>query len=335
VTPADLEPDPQPVPAGPAGLARPELRPAAGAEVAAALLRAGATNPLLGIDLVAAPAGPDVDPSARPGEAMAGSAAVAGSAGPGPDIRPGGDLSAGPGEAVAGPGPGAGLPGRPAGLLVEPGSGPAAAGDLVDAVAGWLQIAERRVAGSLVVLGYAARLVGPAIAVLLRDGILLDLSPDRVRYDFAPGQGFRLALTGSAGWRGDPVVLADRWCRNILDGHLGAVLASVQAAAPVATGLLWGNVASGLTGALRSVARGGGAPVQQCYQLGVSLLRYGPLAGSGVLTADLGFVRRSCCLYYRLDGGGTCGDCPLRQGGGAPPPAEGWSRDTEHGRPSA
>ncbi|HVQ93125.1 MAG TPA: (2Fe-2S)-binding protein [Mycobacteriales bacterium] len=287
----------------------------AGAEVAAALLRAGATNPLLGIDLIATPAGPDVDPS-RPGGAMAGPA-VAGTAGPRPppDVRPDGDLPAGPGAAVgdpAGPGLGAGLPGRPAGLLVGPGTGPAAAGELVDAVAGWLQIAERRVAGSLVVLGYAARLVGPAIAVLLRDGILVDLGPDRVRYDFAPGQGFRLALTGPAGWRGDPAGLADRWCRDVLDGHLGAVLASVQAAAPVATGLLWGNVASGLTGALRSVARGGGAPVRQCYQLGANLLRYGPLAGSGVLTADLGFVRRSCCLYYRLDGGGTCGDCPLR-----------------------
>ncbi|MEN3360302.1 MAG: hypothetical protein V7637_4284 [Mycobacteriales bacterium] len=260
--------------------------PADGAAVAAALLRSAATNPLLGIDLPLPPSGPG-----------------------GPD-RPGGP-AAGSGPAGSGHAPGTG-PGQPAARLVAPDTGPAAAAELVDAVAGWLDVTERRVAGSLVVLGYAARLVGPAIAVLLRDGILVDLRADRVRYDFAPGQGFRLALTGPAGWRGDPAALTDRWCRDILDGHLRAVLASVQVAAPVATGLLWGNVASGLTGALRSVAHGGGAPVDRCYQLGTSLLRYGPLAGSGVLTADLGFVRRSCCLYYRLDGGGTCGDCPLR-----------------------
>jgi ferric iron reductase protein FhuF len=36
------------------------------------------------------------------------------------------------------------------------------------------------------------------------------------------------------------------------------------------------------------------------------------LAGSGgIISGDLGFRRRSCCLFYRLPGGGTCGDCPL------------------------
>jgi len=46
----------------------------------------------------------------------------------------------------------------------------------------------------------------------------------------------------------------------------------------------------------------------------MALLGHGPLRGSGHLTIHNGrlrFTRRSCCLYYRLDGGGTCGDCPL------------------------
>ncbi|TDC76951.1 ferric iron reductase, partial [Actinomadura sp. 7K507] len=25
-----------------------------------------------------------------------------------------------------------------------------------------------------------------------------------------------------------------------------------------------------------------------------------------------GFVRHNCCLYYRVPGGGMCGDCGLR-----------------------
>src|SRR5205814_9472476 len=38
-------------------------------------------------------------------------------------------------------------------------------GELVDAVGAWLRTPERRVAASLVVLGYSARLLGPTLAV--------------------------------------------------------------------------------------------------------------------------------------------------------------------------
>ncbi|MEU7551440.1 (2Fe-2S)-binding protein [Streptomyces sp. NPDC044571] len=27
----------------------------------------------------------------------------------------------------------------------------------------------------------------------------------------------------------------------------------------------------------------------------------------------MAFVRRSCCLYYKVPGGGFCGDCVLRR----------------------
>ena len=77
-----------------------------------------------------------------------------------------------------------------------------AAADLVDAVAGRLAHPERRVAASLVVLGYAARLVGPTLAVLLRDDILLDARPRQVHYTFTPNRGFRLTMpTPPAGTR--------------------------------------------------------------------------------------------------------------------------------------
>jgi ferric iron reductase protein FhuF len=42
------------------------------------------------------------------------------------------------------------------------------------------------------------------------------------------------------------------------------------------------------------------------------LLARPPLAGAWTVGAQ-GFVRRSCCLYYRVPpGGGLCGDCALR-----------------------
>jgi ferric iron reductase protein FhuF len=189
-----------------------------------------------------------------------------------------------------------------------------AAADLVDTIGAWLGTTDRRVAASMVVLGYAARLVGPSVAVLVRDGILLDLRPARVRYSFSPQRGFRLCWPVPGGFRGDPEALRERWLRDVVTGHLGSLIAAVRAVQPVATRLLWGNVASGVMGALRAVAAAGAAGsvlAGRCHATGLFILDTGPLRGSGTLSDRFGFVRRTCCLYYRLDGGGMCGDCPL------------------------
>jgi hypothetical protein len=198
---------------------------------------------------------------------------------------------------------------------------------LLAEISGWLGVRERRVAASLVVLGYSARLVGPPVAVLLRDGILLDVRPAAVRFGFAAGRGFRLALVEPRGWTvrnggtgtggtsgtGDPTGdLAARLRRDLLEDHLAAVISAVRIEVRVAAGLLWGNVASGLLGALAVLARDGAAPVHRCAALASALLADGPLAGTGEARRDgdrLVFRRRSCCLYYRLPGGGYCGDC--------------------------
>ena len=221
---------------------------------------------------------------------------------------------AGVGNPLLGLAPGALPDGRPAGDLCAPGGDTAAATDLVQAIGSWLGTDERRVAASLVVLGYAARLVGPAVAVLLRDGLVVDLRPDRVRYTYRPAEGFRLGAPEPTGWRGPPEPLRAAWCEVVLDGHLGPLIDGVRRVVPVAAGLLWGNVASGLAGALRALAAHGDVPASRCHAAGRALLAHGPLRGSGELRltgAQLSFRRRSCCLYYRLEGGGTCGDCPL------------------------
>jgi ferric iron reductase protein FhuF len=207
---------------------------------------------------------------------------------------------------------GAGLPAD--GVRPDAGIGDGAAADLVGAVGDWLRTHERRVAASMVVLGYAARLLGPSVAVLLRDGILLDLRPSRVRYSFVPGRGFRLTLSEPVGWSGTADALRHRWCRDVVDDHLHSLVAAVRGVVPVATGLLWGNVASGLAGAVRTVALDGTVRRSSCHSMGLSLLCHGPLRGTGALRDDgdgLSFHRRSCCLYYRLPDGGMCGDCAL------------------------
>lgn len=213
------------------------------------------------------------------------------------------------------------------GIGVEPDAGTHAyaapmtsevAAELVAAVGRWLGTDEIRVAASMVVLGYSARLIGPSVALPLRDGILPDLSPSRVRFSYRPDRGFQLYLPEPAGWHGTPETLRDRWCHDIVDGHLHGVVEAVRSVVPVAEGLLWGNIASGLAGALRMLARSGAAPAGRCHEFGLALLAHGPLRGAGDLRLDAGeltFTRRSCCLYYRLDGGGYCGDCPLPQPG--------------------
>jgi iron complex transport system ATP-binding protein len=202
-----------------------------------------------------------------------------------------------------------------------------------------------RVAASMVVLGYSARLVAPTLATLLRDGLLPDVTPPRVRWRYLPGSGFQLRLPDPSGWRStadtetsdelrlpDPsgwrstadtgtsedsnglAALVDLWCRDVVDDHLAAVIAAAQAVASVATGLLWGNVASSLAGALRMLVLAGAASLPAAHSLAEAVLSYGPLRGTGHLSVgggQLSFARRSCCLYYTLPGGGMCGDCAL------------------------
>jgi ferric iron reductase protein FhuF len=192
-------------------------------------------------------------------------------------------------------------------------AGKPAAG-LIDAVGGWLGATERRVAASLVVLGYAARLVGPAVALLVRDDLLVDVRPERVTFGYAPDRGFQLAVPEPAGWTGAPATLRRAWGDVVVDAHLRPVVDAVRAEVPVAAGLLWGNVASGLAGALSALVRDRAAPAEHCHAVGRDLLDAGPLRDSGALSVhdgQLRFVRRSCCLFYRLEGGGMCGDCPL------------------------
>jgi ferric iron reductase protein FhuF len=185
-----------------------------------------------------------------------------------------------------------------------------------------------RISASMAVLGYSTRLVAPTVATLLCDDLLLDVAPSGVCWRYAPGalagvagssgrRGFQLRLPEPSGSRGAP--LQPRWCRAIVDDHLAPLIRSVRAVVPVAKGLLWGNVASSLAGALRSLALAGAVPLAACYEAGLTILDHGPLRGSGTLTVRSGqlrFVRRSCCLYYRLPGSGMCGDCPLPEDGG-------------------
>lgn len=104
--------------------------------------------------------------------------------------------------------------------------------------------------------------------------------------------------------------------RTVLSGHLEPLAAALPV--KVAPGLLRGNAASALTAALRVLVASRPALAPAARDLAQALLTTGTLSGTGALRSTgtaagpgLEFLRRSCCLFYRVPDGGYCGDCPL------------------------
>jgi ferric iron reductase protein FhuF len=195
---------------------------------------------------------------------------------------------------------------------------------VIDAVWARLPGAERRVAASLFALGYAARLWSVPLGCWAVAGIVPDLDPDTVRFAAVPGTPVRLVVHNPDGRYADaPDCAADLLVRWVVERHLRPFVGAVVDSG-LARGLLWGNVASALVGAAGMVASRDAAQVvparpERCVEaLAARLLDRPPLAGTtrhrvlpGGRLDRPSVIRRSCCLYYRVPGGGTCGDCPL------------------------
>jgi len=178
--------------------------------------------------------------------------------------------------------------------------------DLIDATVRRYRTMELRVGASLVHLGHAARLWSPVLACALGHGVVPDLTRLQRADDAA-----RLRLPEPAG---DPVdrdfAPADLLYRVVVEDHMEPLAAGLPV--DLAPGLLYGNIASALVGAAQALLSARPdlrAPIARITRC---LLDTGGLAGSGVLSGDgLGFRRRNCCLFYRVPGGSTCGDCAL------------------------
>ncbi|MFE3635931.1 (2Fe-2S)-binding protein [Streptomyces sp. NPDC059168] len=179
----------------------------------------------------------------------------------------------------------------------------------VATVAGRLGAAEPRVAASIGQQGLAARLWSVALACAALYGRLPGLDPRLLRWDPTATAPDDLWLTGVRPLPGDAATLAD----TVLYGHLEPLGAALRARYGVAAGLLRGNAGSALAGAARELdrwARASGRTdvAERARALTDDLFAHPLLRGTGIRTATA-FRRRSCCLYYRVPGGGVCGDC--------------------------
>ncbi|WP_437062010.1 (2Fe-2S)-binding protein [Streptomyces sp. enrichment culture] len=201
----------------------------------------------------------------------------------------------------------AGRPGpvRPPG----PAPRPDPLGFRVRKVAAALHAPETRVAASVAQQGLAARLWSVALACAALYGRVPDLDPHRLHWDPDASAPDDLWLTEVHALPSDTATVADA----VLTTHLVPLAEAVHARYGVANGLLRGNAASALAGAGRELDRwarrhGRTGTAGRARSLTADLLAHPLLAGTGTLTGT-SFRRRSCCLYYRVPGGGVCGDC--------------------------
>jgi len=185
------------------------------------------------------------------------------------------------------------------------------------------EVAER-VAASIVFLGLAARLVSPSLGAAVLGGLVPYLTLDNLWWRPVDGGPLPLAagpVTGreigdaaSGSQLDDAAALLSERC---VQGMAGPVAGAFQALFRLSSLVLRGNVASALAGAAGTLADSFPDRAETAGQLTARVLALGPLQGSGALVQPdpskprRFLVRRSCCLYYRVPGGETCGDCLL------------------------
>ncbi|MGW2646872.1 (2Fe-2S)-binding protein [Streptomyces sp. NPDC001393] len=211
----------------------------------------------------------------------------------------------GPAEATGGPDPGH-LP-TLAGTYERVSPDPLAV--RVAVVADRLRTGEPRVAASIAQQGLAARLWSVALGCAVRYGRLPDLGPHLLRWDPLAAAPDDLYLTELRPLPGDAAMLA----AVVLHGHLEPLTRALSDGYGSAPGLLWGNAGSTLAGAARELDRWSRAHgrtdlADRARALTDELFAHPLLRATGTRTGTA-FRRRSCCLYYRVPGGGVCGDC--------------------------
>lgn len=173
-----------------------------------------------------------------------------------------------------------------------------------------------RVVASVVFLGMASRLVSPPLAAVA----LAEALPVARREEL----WWRPVESGPL-----PVAVSDVAAvetRGLSDDETAAVfgnavvrrtveplLAVFQDRFRLSPHVLRGNVASALGGAVGMLGRARPDRVDRAGRVLRHVLELEPLAGSARLEHPWRLERNNCCLYYRIPGGGYCGDCVLRR----------------------
>jgi hypothetical protein len=195
------------------------------------------------------------------------------------------------------------------------------------------EVAER-VAASIVFLGLAARMVSPLLGAAVLGGVVPYLTLDNLWWRAAGSGPVPLAAGPTTGWAtggwetggwetggaaadGQSDTAAGLLSGLCVEGMATPVADIFHTLFRLSPLVLRGNIASALTGAAGMLAMSFPDRADTAARLTARILALGPLRGTGeYVQPDASqprrfLVRRSCCLYYRVPGGGTCGDCVL------------------------
>ncbi|MFD0525345.1 (2Fe-2S)-binding protein [Paractinoplanes durhamensis] len=173
-----------------------------------------------------------------------------------------------------------------------------------------------RVVASVAFLGYAARVLSPLLGAAALTGTVPAATKTTLWWRPVPAGPLPIAYASISGTRpASPEALREVAVEAILE----PVLLACRARFRLSPQVLWGNVTSALAGAATMITTADPVAGERAGALVEGLLALPPLAGTGTLRrpSPTGprrvLTRNNCCLYYRIPGGGTCGDCVLRR----------------------
>jgi hypothetical protein len=178
---------------------------------------------------------------------------------------------------------------------------------------------ESRTLASILHLGAAAALCSPLLAIAALYGYVPALKPANLDLGYPERGPLRVSLSALPTAPPAPALLpelAAQFVTIALDGLLAPFTAALTALEPVPEQTLAGNAFSALAAAARLIEPpDAGRRARALADL---------VASRSPLLKDAGdlhwqqpggghdyFRRRNCCLFYRIPGAGTCGDCIL------------------------
>jgi ferric iron reductase protein FhuF len=161
----------------------------------------------------------------------------------------------------------------------------------------------RRVVASVYSLGVVSRLVSPVFAAAVLDGEVPVLSLDTVGWQPVTTGPMPIAYRQGVEKVGASAAAIVEGC---IEPTVKPFLTTLGDRYRVSPRVLWGNAASAVGGAYTMLKHENAGP------LVADLLARPPLIGLATWNGRA-LKRRNCCLFYRIPGAGTCGDCVLNR----------------------
>ena len=170
---------------------------------------------------------------------------------------------------------------------------------------------DQRACASIHALGLVSRLVAPALGSAAVAGHVPRLAVEDLWWQRVAGGPVPVAVGAPAGVDvADPNAAARALHTEVIDTSVAPLVAAFESAFALSPQVLWGNVASAVAGAATMLERCSLTLRVDPRELAVQVTSRGALTGMGRWTSA-GFTRNNCCLFYKIPGGGTCGDCVL------------------------